>query len=224
MCGLFCVHGRQQELLTWDKGHGSIGWFTFCLFGKHASYKIISLLVLALAAQMGDMTWPPIRDLVDRVVVVGEGPIQNAMQLIFERLKVVVEPSGAIGLAAALAMDFKQFLLETGLLVPPPPVDDIAASKAPLAPAAAVAAAHGQAAVTGGGGREGNGVVGDGDNVCAAVTDGVAAAGGGGGGGGESKVQVRELSSAAAAAGGVRIPTVGVVLSGGNIDLKGKAY
>ena len=44
-----------------------------------------------------------VRDLVDDVVVVEEAEIVSAMQLVYERMKVVVEPSGAVGVAAALS-------------------------------------------------------------------------------------------------------------------------
>lgn len=56
-----------------------------------------------LQGRLGDLTWPVIRDLVDDVVVVDEREIVAAMQLIMERMKVVVEPSGAVGLAAVLS-------------------------------------------------------------------------------------------------------------------------
>ena len=39
---------------------------------------------------------------VDDIVTVSEGAIVSAMRLIFDRLKMVVEPSGAVPLAAVL--------------------------------------------------------------------------------------------------------------------------
>lgn len=56
-----------------------------------------------LQGRLGNLTWPPVRDLVSGVVTVSEAEIVAAMQLIFERLKVVVEPSGATSFAAALS-------------------------------------------------------------------------------------------------------------------------
>ncbi|WZN61830.1 serine/threonine dehydratase [Chloropicon roscoffensis] len=56
-----------------------------------------------LQAKMGNLTWAVVRDLVDDVVVVEEAEIVSAMQLVYERMKVVVEPSGAVGVAAALS-------------------------------------------------------------------------------------------------------------------------
>ena len=51
----------------------------------------------------GERTWEVIRALVDDVVTVSDPEILAAMRLLFERLKVVAEPSGATALAAVLA-------------------------------------------------------------------------------------------------------------------------
>ena len=51
----------------------------------------------------GELTWPVIEALVDEVVTVTDDEIVAAMRLLFERLKVVAEPSGASALAALLA-------------------------------------------------------------------------------------------------------------------------
>uniref|UniRef100_A0A8I6YHV9 Tryptophan synthase beta chain-like PALP domain-containing protein n=1 Tax=Hordeum vulgare subsp. vulgare TaxID=112509 RepID=A0A8I6YHV9_HORVV len=56
-----------------------------------------------------DLAQPVVRDLVDDVIVVYDNAIVDAMKMCYETLKVAVEPSGAIGLAAALSDDeFKQ--------------------------------------------------------------------------------------------------------------------
>jgi threonine dehydratase len=55
------------------------------------------------AATPGALTWPIISRLVDDVVTVSDAEIVAAMRLLFERLKVVAEPSGACALAALLA-------------------------------------------------------------------------------------------------------------------------
>lgn len=51
----------------------------------------------------GSLTWPIIEALVDDVVTVTDEQIVDAMRLLFERCKLVVEPSGACALAALLA-------------------------------------------------------------------------------------------------------------------------
>jgi len=59
-----------------------------------------------LQGRLGSNTWPIVRELVDAVVPVAEDEILRAMRLCYERMKVVVEPSGAVGLAAALSSRF----------------------------------------------------------------------------------------------------------------------
>lgn len=51
----------------------------------------------------GERTWPVIQALVDEVHTVSDVEILAAMRFSFERLKLVVEPSGATGLAAVLS-------------------------------------------------------------------------------------------------------------------------
>jgi len=54
-------------------------------------------------ATPGELTWPIIDTLVDAVVTVSDDEIVAAMRLLFERCKLVAEPSGASALAALLA-------------------------------------------------------------------------------------------------------------------------
>ena len=51
----------------------------------------------------GELTFQVNRTLVDEVVLVTDGEIVNAMRFLFERLKVVVEPSGAVPVAALMS-------------------------------------------------------------------------------------------------------------------------
>ena len=55
-----------------------------------------------LLTSLGDKTFPIIRDYVKKIVRVEEDEIVAAMRLIWERLKIVVEPSSAVALAAIL--------------------------------------------------------------------------------------------------------------------------
>ena len=54
------------------------------------------------AEQPGVLTFAINRELVDGVVVVSDAEIADAMRFLFERMKLVVEPSGAVGVAALL--------------------------------------------------------------------------------------------------------------------------
>jgi len=67
-----------------------------------------------LQARLGSLTWPIVRDFVDEVIIVEEDEIEPAMRVLLSELKVVVEPSGAVGLAAALSKHFaRSQLLQT---------------------------------------------------------------------------------------------------------------
>ncbi|WP_438352492.1 threonine ammonia-lyase [Microbacterium sp. CJ88] len=54
-------------------------------------------------ARPGDLPFEIIRELVDEVVTVDEDDIARALLVLLERAKVVVEPAGAVGVAAVLA-------------------------------------------------------------------------------------------------------------------------
>jgi len=56
-----------------------------------------------LRAPLGALTFPLLRDLVDDVVTVSEDEIVAAMRFAFEDMRVVIEPSAAVGIAALLA-------------------------------------------------------------------------------------------------------------------------
>lgn len=60
-----------------------------------------------LLTSLGQLTWPIIRDHVERVITVGDAQIVAAMRLAWERAKLLIEPSAAVALAAALAEEFE---------------------------------------------------------------------------------------------------------------------
>ena len=53
-----------------------------------------------LLTSLGELTFPLIRQFVDDILTVSENGIKAAMELIWERMKIVVEPSSAVPLAA----------------------------------------------------------------------------------------------------------------------------
>jgi threonine dehydratase/serine racemase len=60
-----------------------------------------------LLTSLGEFTWPVVRDKVERIITVTDDQIRAAMRLIWERMKLIVEPSGATGLAAVLTDEFR---------------------------------------------------------------------------------------------------------------------
>jgi len=57
----------------------------------------------ARTASLGTLTFPLVRQHVDDMVTVSDAEIVEALRFVWERMKLVVEPTGALGLAAALA-------------------------------------------------------------------------------------------------------------------------
>ena len=60
-----------------------------------------------LLTSTGELTWPIIRDHCAGVFTVSDDEIVAAMRLLWERAKLVVEPSGAVSLAAVLSEEFR---------------------------------------------------------------------------------------------------------------------
>ena len=60
-----------------------------------------------LLTSLGRLTWPIIRDQVEQVFTVTEEQIRFAMRLIWERMKLVIEPSAAVGVAVVLSDEFR---------------------------------------------------------------------------------------------------------------------
>lgn len=56
-----------------------------------------------LLTNLGEKTFPIIQDLVDEIVLVDEGEILRALKVVLERMKIVIEPSSAVPLAALLS-------------------------------------------------------------------------------------------------------------------------
>jgi len=59
-----------------------------------------------LLASLGELTWPIIRDHATAIVTVDEDEIVAAMRLVWERTKLVIEPSAAVAVAALLSSAF----------------------------------------------------------------------------------------------------------------------
>jgi threonine dehydratase len=61
-----------------------------------------------LKTTLGPNTWPIVRDKVDDIFTVTEREILLATKMIWERLKVCIEPSAGVGIAVALGKEFNE--------------------------------------------------------------------------------------------------------------------
>ncbi len=60
-----------------------------------------------LLTSLGELTWPIIRDRVAAVVTVEDASTLAAMRLVWERAKLLIEPSAAVAVAAVLSDEFR---------------------------------------------------------------------------------------------------------------------
>jgi threonine dehydratase len=83
----------------------------------------------ARTPSLGKLTFPLVQAHVDGMVTVSDAEIVAAMRLLWERLKLVVEPTGALGLAAALAGRVETAGLRVGVILSGGNVDLVAAGE-----------------------------------------------------------------------------------------------
>ena len=70
--------------------------------GKIESNVTINTICDGLRAQIGTVTFPIIKKKVDGIITVAEKDIIDSMRMIWERMKIIVEPSSSITFAAVL--------------------------------------------------------------------------------------------------------------------------
>lgn len=72
-----------------------------------------------LLTSLGVLTWPIIRDHVEDIFTVTDDQIVEAMQLLWERAKLLIEPSSAVVLAAVLSEPFRgvEYATSLGLIL-----------------------------------------------------------------------------------------------------------
>ena len=77
------------------------------LLQHHPDNPLVSVAD-GLKTTLGPNTWPIIRDMVDDIFTVSEWEILKATKLIWERLKICIEPSAGVGVAVALSETFHE--------------------------------------------------------------------------------------------------------------------
>ena len=85
--------------------------------GKIVPNETINTICDGLRAQIGGLTFPVISDLVDDIITVTEEEIVDSMRMIWERLKMIVEPSSSITLGAVLKNKDKFNGKKVGLII-----------------------------------------------------------------------------------------------------------
>jgi len=75
--------------------------------GKIIHNKEVNTICDGLRTNLGHNTFAIMHKHVEKIITVSDDQVRDAMRLIWERMKIVVEPSGAIPLAVVLTEEFK---------------------------------------------------------------------------------------------------------------------
>jgi len=70
--------------------------------GKIEKAPFVKTIADGLLTTLGDKTFPIIKQYVKDILTVSDEEIISTMRLVYERMKIVVEPSGVVPLAAVL--------------------------------------------------------------------------------------------------------------------------
>lgn len=83
---------------------------------KHSPDNTLDSVADGLKTTLGPNTWPIVRDQVDDIFTVTEEEILRATKLVWERLKVCIEPSAGVGVAVAMGTSFNsKYKTENGI-------------------------------------------------------------------------------------------------------------
>lgn len=85
--------------------------------GKIEGNKTANTIADGLKTVLGDKNFPIIKKYVDEIIRVTEDEIISAMHLIWERMKIIVEPSSAVALAAVLREKEKFIGKKIGIII-----------------------------------------------------------------------------------------------------------
>ena len=77
--------------------------------GKRLTNKSTNTICDGLRAQIGALNFPIIQKLADGIITLSENEIIESMKMIWERMKIIIEPSCATPVAAVLSSEFKEF-------------------------------------------------------------------------------------------------------------------
>ena len=89
-----CVYGAEPEEAN--------DAFRSLKYGSIQLNKTTNTVCDGLRAQLGDLNFSIIKEKVDGIITVSENEIIDAMRMVWERMKIIVEPSCSITLAAIL--------------------------------------------------------------------------------------------------------------------------
>ena len=85
--------------------------------GKIEKNKTLNTVADGLKTHLGDQNFPIIKEGIERIIRVEEEEIISAMRLIWERMKIIIEPSCAVPLAALLKEKYQFKEMKIGVIL-----------------------------------------------------------------------------------------------------------
>ncbi|MCW4053307.1 MAG: pyridoxal-phosphate dependent enzyme, partial [Candidatus Bathyarchaeota archaeon] len=85
--------------------------------GRIIPVKNPNTIADGLRTSLGNNTFRIIREKVDQIITVSEEEIVDAMRFLWERMKLVVEPSGAVSLAGVLSKQIDLEFKRVGIII-----------------------------------------------------------------------------------------------------------
>lgn len=85
--------------------------------GKIESNGTVNTMADGLKTQLGDQNFPIIQEHVKDIILVSEAEILDALKLIWTRMKIVVEPSSAVALAALIKQKHQFANKKVGIII-----------------------------------------------------------------------------------------------------------
>ena len=85
--------------------------------GKIEYNDSVNTIADGLRTNFGDRNFPIIKEEVERIILVEENEIVEAMKLVWERMKIIIEPSSAVAFAALLKEKEQFKNKEVGIII-----------------------------------------------------------------------------------------------------------
>ncbi len=96
-------HGSKTRVIGAEPAAASDAWESK-QNGTIASAKNTFTIADGLRTSLGSLTFPIVRDWVESITLIEENDIRQSQRLIMERMKLVIEPSAGVSVAAAMTL------------------------------------------------------------------------------------------------------------------------
>ncbi len=117
-CAVVVKHERPSMLVYGVEPQAGNDWQLSFANGERQRIPLPETIADGLQAPIpGELTWPIVHELVEAIFTVSDDEIRTGMRAASQSLRLIVEPSGAVGLAAALFKKLPQRGARVGIII-----------------------------------------------------------------------------------------------------------